>query len=205
MLSIAHENELLLADPLLRVPCQTDAALQVHGDVSGNRRDMSVLQRHHARRDDAPGVHVDDSDLSQVSTAEHSSADADADAHGLSPACELARAIVGRTVTRETVVVGCRLYQKLCITSKLRRPDGTIGAVGLNFDDPDFIEYLTCVSLAAKAHVCRGEDEYHVMRRVMLALCAMGATRERAVGVWARVVECEWDVLERLDWGIFDV
>jgi hypothetical protein len=138
----------------------------------------------------------------------------------LNVSCVLAEALAGWTVSRDMIALGARLFQRLVrdeylgldheLVAPFFSPNGGSGPIacgapdGVLMTDRVFLTYLTCIILAAKAHVSRG-GEVSVGRRVRMALRTLGATRLQADAIWDIAIGKEYDILEALDWRVIEL
>ena len=210
MPTVRDKDHVLQPSTLLPVPAENAPPMQMHANVPRNCRDVPLLQGHDA----SDGAHRVSRGHANVRAVRGGPRDRDRRPGPLklSPNCSVATFVGGRLIRHEVTAHGCTLFQRLAAADpKLQaeataaaffREDGTCGAPwGIDLLHPSMLEYLTCITLAAKTDV----REPYVARRIRLALRHMIGCARKADFIWDRVLEREWDVLERLDYRVMDL
>lgn len=191
-----HADQLLFAEHMLRVFPQADASVQMCGSMQSDRGHVSVLSGHDAGRLDVARVPGDPDTVLGMSD------------------CALADAMTGWTIRPWMVDAGSRLFLRLIRTGYVSDDetrdffwtDGSWRGVpdGMNVWSRGFLVYLTCVTLASKAHVSRSMPTT-VGRRLRMALRTLGASSQDAMTLWTDVLSIEYEVLDALDWRVIEV
>lgn len=203
--------------------------MQVPPQLQGGCRQLPLLQGHDESGDDTSSVSSNQVSLHDLQDEATTTEDID-DGAGpstrrkccrreprycpLSESCILANALLSDSVTRDILKVGCKLFQRL-VHAEYADPVGASAyffaegngpiVCGLrrvvNFDEYNFLLYVTCMALAIKGYMMRMYSNTPG-RRVRMALQKLGLSHDEAFTVWERVVEYEYPVLEALDWRV---